>query len=270
MGAMRITSLRIGLILAALNVLLFIAMLATRETAYKRLAELDAFSRSGSSGDYSSAEPWYLAGRPFYSPAHYGNVPLAETVFFAANLPADLGALLLEGAVWQAWYWFEGQSLSWAQRSWVTAGCFMTLAGLWAFLVGAASHRLVRWSGLVPVKSRNTERDKEALGSQKSRVGRLFWALVVVGVCLAVWKPVFLLPLVLPGFLLLEMDTFVPLSISMEVHYGGFGPDGGPSSTSIAWLVLMSAVGWAVLAIPAFWFQSRSRRRLRQSTRTAL
>jgi hypothetical protein len=148
---MRLTGTRIGLIAAALNVLVFVLLLMTREPAYERLAELDAFTRSGTTGDISSAEPMYLAGRPFYSTAHYGDVALAESLFFMANLPAYLGAFLVVQAVDEVPYYFEAYSMAYvmssAQRSWVTAVCFMTFAALWAFFVGAVSHRFVRWVG---------------------------------------------------------------------------------------------------------------------------
>jgi hypothetical protein len=135
---MRITSFRVGLILAALNVLVFIVMLVTRETDYARLDELDACYRGGSSCDYSSAEPIYLAGRPFYSSMHVGGVPWTEDAFFAANLPAMLATLVVER------FWLAADNLSLTEQSWIMATSFMTLAALWAFLVGAAGHRLVR------------------------------------------------------------------------------------------------------------------------------
>jgi hypothetical protein len=142
---MRFTGMRIGLIAAVLNVLVFIAMLLTREPAYGRLAELDACFRSGSSCDSSSAEPMYLAGRPFYSSAHVGGVPWTEDAFFAANLPAMLATLLVVDRVADLRYWFEVERLSLVEESWVMAACFMAFALLWGFLVGALSHRFVRW-----------------------------------------------------------------------------------------------------------------------------
>jgi len=142
---MRLTGTRIGLVAATLNVLVFVLLLMTREPAYERLAELEAFNRLGTTGDYSSAEPMYLAGRPFYSSAHYGDVPLAEDLFFMANLPADLGALLVVQGVDEVRYYFESYSMSWTTRSWVTAIGFTILAALWAFFVGAVSHRFVGW-----------------------------------------------------------------------------------------------------------------------------
>jgi hypothetical protein len=155
---MRLTATRIGLIAATLNVLVFVVLLVTREPAYERLAELDAFARSGTSGDYSSAEPRYLAGRPFYSPAHYGDVPLSETLYFIANFPAELGSMLVVQGVDEVPNYFEIYSMAYvmssAQRSWVTAACFMTFAALWAFFVGAVSHRFVRWVG------RDRQRDR--------------------------------------------------------------------------------------------------------------
>ena len=142
---MRITSIRVGLVITTLNVLIFIVMLLTRETAYDRLAELDACFRSGSSCDWSSAEPMYLAGRPFYSPAHVAGVPLAETLFFIVNLPAMLGAFVVQDWVADLRYWLEMEGLSLTQNSWLMASSFIMLAALWAFLLGAGSHRLARW-----------------------------------------------------------------------------------------------------------------------------
>jgi len=142
---MRITGIRVGLILGALNMLVFIAMLVTRETAYERLAELDTCFRGGSSCDWSSAEPMYLAGRPFYSGAHYGNVPVAETLFFLANLPAMMGAFLLDYGVGEMRYRLEIDGMSLTRKSWLMAISFTIFAALWAFLIGAASYRLVRW-----------------------------------------------------------------------------------------------------------------------------
>ena len=133
----RLTGTRIGLIAATLNVLVFVALLVAREPDYGRLAELDA-----GKVQHTSAEPMYLAGRPFYSAAHYDDVALTETLFFTANLPADLGALLVVQAVDEA----QAYSMSSAQRSWVTAVCLMLLAALWAFLVAAMGHRFVRWA----------------------------------------------------------------------------------------------------------------------------
>jgi len=143
---MRVTWARAGLIAATLNVLVIIIMLATRQPTHERLAELDAFSRSGTTGDLSSAEPMYVAGRPFYSPAHTAGVPLAENVFFTANLPAMLGAYLVTDGVDELRYWFEAQPLSWTRRSWVMAVAFvMILAASWSFLVGSACYRFGRW-----------------------------------------------------------------------------------------------------------------------------
>ncbi len=92
---MRITWIRSGLVVATLNLLVFIAMLLVRETAYSWLSELDACFRSGSSCDWSSAEPMYLAGRPFDSPVHVAGVPFAETLYFNANFPAMLAAMIV-------------------------------------------------------------------------------------------------------------------------------------------------------------------------------
>jgi hypothetical protein len=165
---MRLTAKRIGLIVATFNVLVFIALLVTRETAYVRLAELDAFARSGTSGDYSSAEPTYLAGRPFYSPAHYGNVALYETLFFMANLPADLSAMLVVSALDEVPYYLGIYSMAYAmssaQRSWVTAGFFMTFAALWAFAIGALSHRFIRLVSRASLSARRPH--SEAFGDK--------------------------------------------------------------------------------------------------------
>lgn len=141
---MRLTAKRIGLIAATVNVLVFIAMLLTRGPAYERLAEMEACFRNGSSCDYSSAEPMYLAARPFYSSMHVSGVPWTEDAFFAANLPAMLATFLVVERLADVRYWFEAERLSLTQESWVMAFCFMTFAALWAFVVGAVSHRFVR------------------------------------------------------------------------------------------------------------------------------
>ena len=116
MGAMRITSIRIGLIVATLNVLVFIAILLTHETAYARLAELDACFRSGSSCDVSSAEPMYIAGSAFYSPAHYGDVPRTQTLFFMANMPPMSRSLPCCGRRPDVRYRLETGSLWWTSE----------------------------------------------------------------------------------------------------------------------------------------------------------
>ena len=142
---MRLPAKRVGLIAATMNVLVFITMLATRDADYGRLAETEACFRSGSSCNDSSAEPMYLAARPFYSSMHVSGVPWTEDAFFAANTPAMFATFLVVERVADVRYWFEAAHLSLTQESWVMAICFITLAALWAFAIGAASHRVIRW-----------------------------------------------------------------------------------------------------------------------------
>ena len=141
---MRFTAKRVGLIAATVNVLLFIAMLFTRDPAYARLAETEACLRSGSSCNDSSAEPMYLAARPFYSSMHVSGVPWTEDAFFMANIPPMFATFLVEEKVADVRYRFEVEHLSLTRESWVNAICFMTFAALWAFVVGAVGHRFVR------------------------------------------------------------------------------------------------------------------------------
>jgi hypothetical protein len=141
---MRLSAKRIGLIAATINVLVFIALLLTRDPAYERLAEIEGCFRSGSSCNVSSAEPMYLAARPFYSSMHVSGVSWTEDAFFMANLPAMFATFLVVEQVVGVRYRFEVEQLSLTQESWVNAICFMTFAALWAFIIGTVSHRFVR------------------------------------------------------------------------------------------------------------------------------
>jgi hypothetical protein len=156
---MRISAKRIGLIAATINVLVFITMLATRDADYARLAETEACFRSGSSCNDSSAEPMYLAARPFYSSMHVSGVPWTEDAFFAANTPAMLATFLVVERVADVRYWFEADYLSLTQESWVMAICFIAFAALWAFATGAVSHRVVRWVSRARREPRTSEGD---------------------------------------------------------------------------------------------------------------
>jgi hypothetical protein len=156
---MRLPAKRIGLIAATINVLVFITMLATRDADYERLAETEACFRSGSSCNDSSAEPMYLAARPFYSSMHVSGVPWTEDAFFAANTPAMFATFLVVERVADVRYWFEAEHLSLTQESWVMAICFMTFAALWAFAIGAVSHRAVRWVSRARREPRTSEGD---------------------------------------------------------------------------------------------------------------
>jgi hypothetical protein len=135
---------RLGWSLAAINMLIFALMLASKTPEYAELRERDERFASTGDFDWSSADPMHLAGRPFYSSVHVANVPLVEDLYFIANTPAMVAALSVSYPVARvtfAW-WTGSPTTSSAWDSWTRALVFGSVGIAWAYLVGALIERL--------------------------------------------------------------------------------------------------------------------------------
>jgi hypothetical protein len=83
----------------------------------------------------------------------------------------------------------------------------------------------------------------------RSRRGRV---LVLVAVVLVVvWKPVVLLPLLLPGVVVLPVLGLLPDSVSAKLAYF-IDPEGGPVA-AVGLLVLGAALFWAAAVCRWVW-----------------
>jgi hypothetical protein len=71
--------------LAAVNILAFTVLLAMRHPEYEKLSSRDESLRRSGMLDISTADPIYMAGRPFYSSAHVANVPLVEDLYLLST-----------------------------------------------------------------------------------------------------------------------------------------------------------------------------------------
>ena len=129
------TAFRLGLVLALMNLLTFVAITALKQPDYARLEQLDTFIHGGTTGDLSSAEPLYLAARPFDSPAHVPDVPLIETAYFLVNMPAMFAAFVMTDVV--EFQVFSSHSpFSSSRNSWLLAFAFALCAMVQAFVIG--------------------------------------------------------------------------------------------------------------------------------------
>src|SRR5690242_14365956 len=91
----RLASSRVAWLLSVLNVLALAGLLGSKSPEYAQLRAADEKFWSTGELDFSSADPMYLAARPFYSSVHVSGVPLIEDLYFNVNTPAMLGALSL-------------------------------------------------------------------------------------------------------------------------------------------------------------------------------
>lgn len=119
--------MRLGAALAAVNVLVFAAMLAAKPAEYHLIDK-----RGG-----SSADPLYLAARPFYSSFHSPNVPVYEEPYFLLNFPAMFMAFELPSIVDEIVYAAGWPMIGGARRSWIMAITFGVSAAVQAFMIGA-------------------------------------------------------------------------------------------------------------------------------------
>jgi hypothetical protein len=136
---MRLASSQLGWVLAALNVVVFAAMLAMRAPEYEQLRLSDEKLWQTGSLESTTADPMHLAGRPFYSSAHVADVPLLEDLYFVLNTPAMLAALALGyplGSMTHEW-WTDSVQTPSAWTSWALASVFALCGAGWAFAVGA-------------------------------------------------------------------------------------------------------------------------------------
>jgi len=129
-----------GAVLATINVLIFVGMLATRPPAYDELRQLDSERRSG---HFEVVAPLYLAGRPFESSMHSSSVPVLEDLYFLLNIPAMVLAFMLADLV---------PAASLADASWNMAFVFALGAALEAFALGAVAGSV--WAGSSPTRRR--------------------------------------------------------------------------------------------------------------------
>src|SRR5262245_7337740 len=82
---------------------------------------------------------------------------------------------------------------------------------------------------------------------------RLPWIFLGVGLCLlAILQPAILLPLLMPGFLLLSaLRHLLPSDVFYSI--GSIDPSGGPSLEFLGFLVLPSALFWLMLILLIRW-----------------
>ncbi len=123
-----------------MNLLVFALIVVSKEAEYERLRARDEkFWRTGDL-EWTSADPFYLAGRPFYSSAHVADVPLIEDIYFIANIPAMGAALTVSHEIASATYgWWTGSPrTSSAWESWTLGLVFSACGIVWAYLLGAA------------------------------------------------------------------------------------------------------------------------------------
>jgi hypothetical protein len=137
---------KLARILAALNVLVLITLLAPKTPEFDRLRAEDAVQASGELNFLGSEEPLYVAGRPLYGGELVFGVSLAERAYVFANAPAILAslavALPLSGATATL---VAGSNLTpsvWT--SWVLAGTLTMAVATWAFTIGTI---VDKWRG---------------------------------------------------------------------------------------------------------------------------
>jgi len=129
------TGFRLGVVLGVMNLFTFAAITASKTPDYARLEQLDTFIHSGTTGDLSSAEPLYLAARPFDSPAHVPDVPLIETAYFLVNMPAMFAAFVMTDVV-EFQVVSSHSPFSSSRNSWLLAIAFALCAMVQAFVIG--------------------------------------------------------------------------------------------------------------------------------------
>ena len=134
---MSTSAARFGAVLAAVNVLAFVAMLAARPPEYDGLRRRDAAIRSGGPIEMTTADPHYMAARPFYSSAHT-QIPFPEFLYFLVNTPAEFGSFILAFELYPLVMDVFAPDVitSTAQDSWVMAIAFGVCAAVEAFVVG--------------------------------------------------------------------------------------------------------------------------------------
>jgi hypothetical protein len=128
--------MKTGIACGSLNVLAFILILAMRPPDYAELARKEAALQAAIRGagiTFSSHEPTYLAGRPFFSLG-----PSLENVYFLLNVPAlfaadELTALALPAVA----ALFDLRRIDYATESWVAAIAFAVVSALWGLSAGA-------------------------------------------------------------------------------------------------------------------------------------
>ena len=135
---MRRDSSKLGCVLAALNMLVFSALVVSKAPEYEQLRKRDEALRNGPLL-FTTADPMHLAARPFYSSAHVSSVPWTEDIYFIVNAPAMLMALSvadpLANITFDLWTGSSRTSSLW--QSWALAGVFALFSAVWAFAVGA-------------------------------------------------------------------------------------------------------------------------------------
>jgi hypothetical protein len=121
------------------NVVAFAALLAVRRPEYEHLKRRDEVFSSTGTLEWSSADPMYLGGRPFYSAAHVADVPSLETLYFALNIPATFAALEVTYPLQRLVTELRAGSprVSSSTESWLRASTFAAFGAAWAFAVGS-------------------------------------------------------------------------------------------------------------------------------------
>ncbi len=136
---MRGRTLKLGAVLAVLNVLIFSIILALKAPAYEKLRKTDETVRETGRMEFTTADPMHLAARPFYSSAHVSDVPVIEDLYFLLNTPA-MHVALSAGyplADITSDFWARSPRPSSVWESWTLAITFALFSAIWAFAIGA-------------------------------------------------------------------------------------------------------------------------------------
>lgn len=143
------TRSRTGLILAALNVGVLVALLAPKPPEFEWLRAKDAAEAAAKArGEVTfldSEAPIYVAGRPLSG----GDirVSLAEHAYFFLNLPAIIASLAFAWPLTSATATWAGTHLTPSEwESWVLAGTLVISVAVWAFTLGVLFDRWRRTS----------------------------------------------------------------------------------------------------------------------------
>ena len=129
-------TIRIGVIAAALNVIAFGAIIASKPPAYAQMQRLEEQRKAGGPFSFTSADPYFVAGRAFYP---HAMPPWPEFLYFLINFPAESTSSSL---------WFDvlrplnrarapNVPISEARDSWGMAIAFIVCATLQGFVMGA-------------------------------------------------------------------------------------------------------------------------------------
>lgn len=138
---MRVSSdVRLGVILAVTNVMVFAAILAARPPQYEEIRQLEIKRNGPGPYSFTSADPYYIAARAFYP---HGPEPMSSSLYFLLNAPAEFVTLTVALDLYPSLERALAPDLpsSDVRDSWVYAIVFACCAALQAFVVGGIISR---------------------------------------------------------------------------------------------------------------------------------